>query len=60
MKVCYSDTEKHALSILIAFLTKQVNFRENIWAFHEDKGNCLLYKGDRSKRVSVEQGPTLL
>ena len=52
--------EKCVFSILIGFPIKQVIFRENIWAFQQDKGNCLLYKGYHSKWVSVEQGSTLL
>ena len=33
------DTEKCPLSVLSSVCIKQVNFRENIWAFCQDKWN---------------------
>ena len=54
------DTEKCPLCVFAGVCIKQVNFRENIWAFCWDKRNCPYKVGVCIKRVSVQRGSTVI
>ena len=54
------DTEKCPLCVFAGVRIKQVNFRENIWAFCWDKRNCPYKAGVCIKRVSLERGSTVI